>query len=297
MLELGLAVGLSLYMLFVLTKCFFRVDEGHVGVLITFGRAETTGKTLKTFPPGLHFKKPWQKAVVTSLKEQNLDLNKDEGGGNAMADDGTILRLDSFLRYAVVEKELYAYLFGLERPLEHVRGLFTCLLRNEIANFRPTAEQHAIDTANRFDFSREAGSYALIRRERKLLNERITGFCQDRINDRYGVRFNAVDLADILPPDEIADALNAVIHAQSLTDAKLFRAEGECHQRIIAAERGVGIAKTRAAAVAEEIIKLGDFLGELDRAKVLDAYVARRRDEVLGESRTMFYKETKEVAR
>ena len=69
MLELGLAVGLSLYMLFVLTKCFFRVDEGHVGVLITFGRAETTGKTLKTFPPGLHFKKPWQKAVVISLKE------------------------------------------------------------------------------------------------------------------------------------------------------------------------------------------------------------------------------------
>lgn len=71
----------------------------------------------------------------------------------------------------------------------------------------------------------------------------------------------------------------------------LFRAEGECQQRILAAERGVDIARARAAAVGLEIKKLAGYLAELEAKGVLDAYVARRRSEVLGESRAVFLKE------
>jgi regulator of protease activity HflC (stomatin/prohibitin superfamily) len=212
-----------------------------------------------------------------------------------MADDGTILRLDSFVRYVPVKEELYEFLFGLERPLEHITGLFTCLLRNEIANFRDRGTQEmASGEANlsvRFDFASQAGSYALIRRERKLLNEHIEGFCRERIDNRYGVRFNAVDLADILPPDELADALNAVIQARSEADRHLHEAEGACQQRVLAAERGVSIAAARSQAIETEIRKICSFLDELDRKGVLAAYVARRRAEVTSESRTLFLKE------
>jgi regulator of protease activity HflC (stomatin/prohibitin superfamily) len=295
MLTAGIALGLVLYGVFVLYRCSFKVEEGHLAVLTTFGRAETTDgkKHLKTYGPGMHWKMPWQKAKDVSMKEQTLDLNAEEGGGTAMADDGTILRLDSFVRYVPVEKELYEFLFGLERPLDHIRGLFTCLLRNEIANFRGAAtEARASQTlTQRFDFAQQAGSYALIRRERKLLNEHIESFCQERIDDRYGVHFNAVDLADILPPDELAEALNAVIQANSEAEAMLFRAEGECQQRILAAERGVSIAKARSGAVEVEIRKLASYLAELDEKGVLDSYVARRKHEVLGESRALFLKE------
>lgn len=297
MIETGFIVGVLLYLAYISYRCSFRVEEGHLAVLVTFGKAETEDgkKQLRTYGPGIHFKKPWQRAIIVSMKEQSLDLNKEEGGGTAMAADGTILRLDSFVRYVPVKKELYEFLFGLERPLEHITGLFTCLLRNEIANFRGSGtEAQASDESNlalRFDFAQQAGSYALIRRERKLLNDRIHSFCREKIDDRYGVHFNAVDLADILPPDELADALNAVIQAQSEAEARLFRAEGECQQRILAAERGVAIAKARAAAAETEVKKLADYLVELDRAGVLEAYVARRRAEVLGESRTTFLKE------
>ncbi len=292
MLLTGIALGLAVYALIVLARCSFRVEEGHLAVLTTFGRADTADgkRLLKTHGPGIHGKKPWQKVVTVSMKEQTLDLNAEEGGGMAMADDGTILRLDSFVRYVPVEKELYELLFGLERPLDHITGLFTCLLRNEIANFRGAAKPDAT-VAERFDFAQQAGSYALIRRERKLLNEHIEAFCKERIDNRYGVRFNAVDLADILPPDELADALNAVIQASSEAEAMLFRAEGECQQRILAAERGVDIARARAAAVGLEIKKLAGYLAELEAKGVLDAYVARRRSEVLGESRAVFLKE------
>jgi regulator of protease activity HflC (stomatin/prohibitin superfamily) len=294
MLTAGIALGLVLYGLFVFYRCSFKVEEGHLAVLTTFGRAETTDgrKRLKTYASGMHWKLPWQKAVDVSMKEQTLDLNAEEGGGTAMADDGTILRLDSFVRYVPVEKELYEFLFGLERPLDHIRGLFTCLLRNEIANFRGAIEAtHSQSLAQRFDFAQQAGSYALIRRERKLLNERIESFCKEQIDDRYGVHFNAVDLADILPPDELADALNAVIQSNSEAEALLFRAEGECQQRILAAERGVNIAKARSGAIEIEIRKLAGYLAELEDKGVLDSYVARRRSEVLGESRALFLKE------
>lgn len=294
MLTTGIALGLVLYGVFILYKCSFKVEEGHLAVLTTFGRAETTDgkKAVKTYGSGMHWKMPWQKAVDVSMKEQTLDLNAEEGGGTAMADDGTILRLDSFVRYVPVEKELYEFLFGLERPLDHIRGLFTCLLRNEIANFRGAHETtHSQTLAQRFDFAQQAGSYALIRRERKLLNERIESFCKNSIDDRYGVHFNAVDLADILPPDELADALNAVIQANSEAEGLLFRAEGECQQRILAAERGVSIAKARSGAVEVEIRKLASYLAELEDKGVLDSYVARRKSEVLGESRALFLKE------
>lgn len=295
MFEIGLVVGLSIALVYGFSRCTFRVEEGHVAVLVAFGRAGTLDglRKLKTHGPGLHWKKPWERVVSVSMKEQTLDLNREEGGGTAMADDGTILRLDSFVRYVPVPGELYEFLFGLERPLDHITGLFTCLLRNEIANFRgrepKTNGQPSL--ATRFDFASQAGSYALIRRERKLLNERIESFCRQKIDDRYGVRFNAVDLADILPPDELADALNAVIQAKSEADARVHRAEAECQQRILAAERGVAIAAARSQAIETEIKKLASFLEELDRKGVLEAYVARRRTEVTSEARTLFLKE------
>ena len=301
MLLLGLTIGLVICALAVAFRCAFRVEEGHLAVLVTFGRAETKGgkHKLVTYGPGLHQKKPWQKVVSVSIKEQNLDLNAEEGGGTAMADDGTILRLDSFVRYVPVEDVLYEHLFGVERPLDHITGLFTCLLRNEIANFRGPApaagEEGAEEPAalsTRFDFAGQAGSYAQIRRERRLLNERIQQFCHAKIDNRYGVRFVAVDLADILPPDELADALNAVMQAQSESEALLFRAEGECQQRILASEKGVRIARTRANAIEIEINGLAGFLDDLEARGVLDAYVARRRAEVTSESRALFLKET-----
>ena len=293
MLLLGFAIGTAICVVVLGFRSTFRVEEGHLAVLVTFGRAETSdGKhKLITYGPGLHKKMPWQKVRAVSIKEQNLDLNAEEGGGMAMADDGTILRLDSFVRYVPVEEVLYEHLFGVERPLEHITGLFTCLLRNEIANFRGQQDEDEAPLSTRFDFAVQAGSYALIRRERKLLNDRIQHFCHEKIDNRYGVRFVAVDLADILPPDELADALNAVMQAQSESEGMLFRAEGECQQRILAAERGIRIARTRAGAVEIEIGGLAGFLDELETRGVLDAYVERRRAEVAGESRALFLKE------
>jgi regulator of protease activity HflC (stomatin/prohibitin superfamily) len=291
---LGLLVGLSLYAVRLIGRCAFRVEEGHVAVLSSFGAVERADGQLRTFGPGLHWRWPWQRSTVVAVMEQNLDLSGKEGGRTAMADDGTVLRFDSILRYVPLERELYTFLFGMRKPLEHITWLFTCLLRNEIANFKTTevASGTALQTPGpSFDFSTHAGSYALIRRERKRLNSVIEKVAAAQIGERYGVQFNAVDLTDVLPPDELADALNAVIHAQTEAETDFFRAQADCQQRVLAAERGVEIARARAAAAATEIDHIGRHLGELERGGTLDDYVKRRRAEILSESRTVYLKE------
>jgi len=305
-LLIGLAVGAFVYLLLLLNRSYVRVDEGFAAVVVTFGAAERDGDRLLTRGPGLHFKWPWQRVILVNMKEQNLDLAGEEGGSTAMAEDGTILRFDSILRYEPVQSALGEFLFGLRTPLEHITGLFTCLLRNEIANFRPTASRpHSrVDEAphtgddypedgrpsslNPREFATQGGSFALIRRERGRLNASLESFARAQVGERYGVRFNAVDLIDILPPDELDAALNAVMQAQTEADAHYFRAESECQQRVLAAARGVTIAKNRAEAIEKEIDVIRASLATLHAEGTLRAYVERRRDEVLGEARTTF---------
>jgi regulator of protease activity HflC (stomatin/prohibitin superfamily) len=231
---------------------------------------------------------------LVSIKEQSLDLSGEKGGKLAMTDDGTVLRLDSILRYVPDEKNIDHFLFGMKAPLEHITALFTCLLRNKIANFRETAvrsDEAAVSIRSLgFAVDDSIGSYALIRRERRQLNKRIEEFCEREIGHRYGVKFQGVDLTDILPPDELSEALNAVMNAHSEAETQYFQAESACHHRVVAAREGIAISERRAQAVENEIKKLGEYLIELKRRGQLGAYVQRRRAEVLAESRTLYVK-------
>jgi regulator of protease activity HflC (stomatin/prohibitin superfamily) len=296
MTTIGFAIGLVLYLGFITTRCFFRVNEGHVAVLTSFGAVVRAGGgkegRVEIHGPGLHRKLPWQHPHDVSVKEQNLDLSGEKGGRSVMAQDGTVLRVDSILRYAPVEEELEQYLFGLRAPREHITGLFSCLLRNEIANFGPASTAVVAGerpTAMKIHTGDDVtSSYAVILRERRALNQRIEKFCHDRIEKGYGVRFRAVDLTDILPPDELADALNAVLNTETDWHGRYARAEAECRQRVVAAQRGVDIASARAEAVQTEIGKLAGFLDELQRQGVLAMYLRRRRAEVHSEARSTF---------
>jgi regulator of protease activity HflC (stomatin/prohibitin superfamily) len=278
MLTTGLILGLLAYLLTLIPRCAFRIAEGHVGVVTSLGaalRSSDGPKRLRLFTPGLHFKAPWQKARSVPLMEEIIDLSGTQGARTAMAEDGTVLRLDAVLRYLPVSDHLYNFVFDLRSPKEHITTLFTCLLRNEIANFRPQPNQPETP----------GGSYALLRRERGKLNREIMAYCQNEIGPQYGLRFSAVDLIDIRPPEELDEALNAAVHAQMEAESAYSHAEATAQRRVIAAREGVDIAKTKAAAAEQEILTLALHLGELDKAKTLDLYLARRSAEVLSQSR------------
>jgi len=279
MLIIGLALGLVLTAARALWGSFFRVEEGHVAAVTRFGRALKLGGRLRVYGSGLHRKAPWDVVHRVCVMEQGVELAGDEDGRTAMASDGTVLRLESILRYTPDAEALDAFLFRLRAPVEHITGLYTCLLRNEIAGFTNAGQQAATE---------DEGSYALLRRERTSLARRIDAFCRERIGVKYGVKNCAVELVDVLPPDELAVALNAVIQARAEAGTHVAHAEADSRRRALAAEQGIAIAAARAKAVEIEMDTLGEVLANLKTAGTLGDYVARREAEVLSESKTLF---------
>lgn len=275
---IGLVVGVLVALVGVAARCLFRVEEGHVAVVTRFGRAlRDSSGALRTWRPGLHLKAPFDRVHDESAKERLLDLSGENAGTSAMAKDGTVLRFDSHLRYRVPEQGLERWVFGLERPIEHTVGMFTCVVRNEIAGF--SAQSGAEDVT---------GSYSTVLRERRRLNDKIADFVRERASSHYGLEFHGVDLVDVLPPDELAKALNAVMQARSEADAEFARAEASAKRRELAAHHGVEVARDKAEAAEIELRGLASFLAELDRHGTLDAYVKRRRAEVVSQSKTLF---------
>ena len=129
-------------------------------------------------------------------------------------------------------------------------------------------------TALPLELPAEAGSYASgPASERQQLNGRISEFCKSYLGDHYGIEFRAVDLTDMLPPDELADALNAMMRAHSEAAAHYARAEASCSQRVLAAERGVEIARSSAGAVEEEMTQLASYLDQMHKSGTLDLYL------------------------
>ena len=294
MLTIGIVLGTLLLIALLVARSYVYVAEGEVAVLTRFGRAvrESDG-TLRVLTAGLHRKLPWDHLLRVSIKEQSVELAGDEDR-TVMTNDGIVIRYQSALRFAPLNDKLEHYLFGLARPIEHMVGTFTCLLRNEIANFQsPPPHTSSATGLSRLTTAEQLiddslGAYALIRRERKALNSRVTDFGKRLVGDQFGVRLEAIDVMNFEPPDELREALNTVVQAKNDVDAALFRAEGECQQRLLAAKKGVEIAQDRARAIEVEMITLGEKLGELFRTKVLDDYVSRRRAEVLSESRQVY---------
>ncbi|MEW5740022.1 MAG: SPFH domain-containing protein [Myxococcota bacterium] len=288
MVVLGAAIGVALFVVWMLKDCFFRVEEGQVAVVSRFGGAlrGPDGK-LRTFGPGLHAKWSFDVVHLVSLREQLVTLSGEKGGEPIMLNDGNVIRLDAMMRYHVEKDGLEQYVFGMLHPQEHLTGLFTCLMRNEVANVKapPVKGQSLAVTDD------AGGAYALIRRERQLVNQRIADFARQSLGDRYGVRFNAIDVTDLHPPDELADALNAVMSARAAADELRFRAESECAQRVLSAEKGVAIARLKAEAVEEEMKALGAHLATLEKQGVLDEYVKRRKAEVLADVRTVYLRD------
>jgi regulator of protease activity HflC (stomatin/prohibitin superfamily) len=106
--------------------------------------------------------------------------------------------------------------------------------------------------------------------------------------EEYGIIVTSVDLLQIDPPEELIDALNAVVTAESEVKALISRTELQTQQRVLSAEQAVEIANARALATEVEIRTVGLELATLADQGVLRDYVARRQDEVMGGSRRVY---------
>ena len=271
----GLAIGVALVALYGFWRGAFRVDNGTVGVLTVFGKFVTDEHgAVRTFPPGLHGKAPWAHPNVLSLAERSLAFDDKNTAIEALAADGTRIRVNARLRFKVDEARAARFLADSKDAIEHLAGLFQLTVREQVARFAQRAE--------------ELSAYTALRLRMSELQLRIQDAMKGTAHEEYGIVVVAVDLIQIDPPEELIDALNAVITAESEANALVARTELSSQQRTLAAEQAVAIANARALAVESEIRTVGGELAILADQGVLRDYVARRRIELLGGSRRVY---------
>lgn len=275
-ITIGITFSLFSMLAIAFMRSFFRIEEGHKALLTTFGQLKTQNGKTKIFSSGLHSKLPWQKVHEFSVMEKIMNIREDGRELELLARDGTLLRMTPLVRFKFRETDAESFIFGIQSPLSHLRELFRSIMSNEVARFGKK--------------DNEDGSYAEIRRNRNRLNEMAR---TPRLNDfwkKYGVDLQSVDVTEILPPADLARALNSVQKVEAEYETLLKRVQAECEQQVSFAHRSVEIAKTRAEALETEINVMGETVENLKRDGTLASYVKRRQDEAAAGSKTLYMK-------
>lgn len=302
--QIGILAGLIgwLAVRFVLT-CLFTVDPNERAVKTVLGKAQRIGDatTLDSplgeqltddernrysypqvrviTPGGPYFKWPWEQVYKVSVATDTVNMAKDFEVPSANA-KGTILQavtkdqldtgLEGQIRYRVSDANLYAYLFGVQKPVSHVMGYFVAVLRERIANFEAPRTAMSQDDAGAM-----AGiSINDIRKHMRVLNETMERECKSA-EARYGVILDASLITGIEPPGDVEPALAAINTAHNQVSSDISLAHAGADQRIVQSRRAVEIETLKAQAEVSPLLALAEQLSTLKKngAGVLASYL------------------------
>ena len=279
----GMVVGFIAWfvMRYILTS-FYTVDQNERAVKTVFGRAERVGEAMTANSPlgevlseeqkqrynypqvrviqpgGPYFKWPWEKIHKVSIATQTINMAQDAEDPRANS-AGTLLEavtkdqlntgLTGQMRYRVAESNLYAYLFGVKRPILHVMGYFVSVLRERIASFvapKPDEERGA-------EMSVVTGvSINDLRKNLRDLNEHMD---RESLSSpvRYGIALDASLITEIDAPTEVESAMAAINTAHNQVSSDISLAQASADQKIVQSKRAVEIETLKAQAEVEPL--------------------------------------------
>lgn len=210
---------------------------------------ERLGKYQKTWAAGLRLKLPFIDRVANRvmLKEQLLDTPPQP----VITKDNVTMQIDAVVYYRVFNSELYTY--GINRPVEALGNLTATTLRNIIGDLTLDDTLTSRDTINI--------------QMRQIL---------DKETDPWGLRIIRVEVRNIIPPQDIREAMEkqmraererreTLLQAEGHKQAAITRAEGDKQAMILAAEgeRDARIAKAEGEAKAIFLKKKAEAEGLL----------------------------------
>jgi regulator of protease activity HflC (stomatin/prohibitin superfamily) len=288
---------------------FFTVDQSERAVKVRLGRAvrlagepttregpvsEGLARTdedryvypqLEVIPPGgPYFKWPWERVIKVSVATQTLNMAYDpeapganQGGTvlDAVTKDQLNTGLTGQLRYRVSEQNLYAYLFGVKKPIAHVMGYFISILRERIASFEAPPPPVVEGTLEAVEATAVSGvSINDLRKNLRDLNEHMDRECRGSLS-RYGIVLDASLITGIDPPEEVEGALAAINTAHNHVSSDISLAQAAADQKIVQSRRAVEIETLKAQAEVEPLTAMAAQLTLLQRSGpgALAAYV------------------------
>ena len=291
----GCAIGAAFWFLArYLAGGLYTVDQNERAVKTIFGRADRIPDVttlddpisehlrpdereryvypqVRVIPPGgPYFKWPWERVYKVSIATQTLSMafdpeNPEANNGGQMLEAVTKDQLNTGLtgqiRYRVSECNLYAYLFGVKRPISHVMGYFVSVLRERIANFE--APKNAVSENDPVVSSAVIGiSINDLRKNLRDINEHMDRECLSSAA-RYGMVLDASLITGIDPPPDVESALAAINTAHNQVSSDISLAQAGADQKIEQSKRAVEIETLKAEAEVEPLRQLNAQLAEL----------------------------------
>ena len=287
---------------------FYTIDQNERAVKTVFGRAERIeGKTILDDPiadklrpeerarynypqvrviqpGGPYFKWPWEKIHRVSIATQTVnmafdpelpDMNKGGTMLEAVTKDQLNTGLEGQIRYRVSERNLYAYLFGVKKPIVHVMGYFVSILRERIASFEAPNRAELAEGDQPADLTVMGGiSINDLRKNLRDINEHMDLECQTSAA-RYGIVLDASLITNIDPPQEVESALAAINTAHNQVSSDISLAQASADQKIVQSKRAVEIETLNAQAEVEPLTALANQLAALKKSgpEVLETYL------------------------
>ena len=305
-MAVGIIIGLVAWFLVrYLVAGLYTVDQNERAVKTIFGRADRLPKTTLedpfaeylredersryTYPQvrviqpgGPYFKWPWERIHKVSLATQtiNMALDPDDPTANkggkeldAVTKDQLNIGLTGQIRYRVCERNLYAFLFGVKRPIVHVMGYFVSVLRERIANFEAPARVNLLPDVAVGAAALAAPDSSIVigvsindlRKNLRDLNEVMDRECLSA-EARYGITFDASLITGIDPPPEVESALAAINTAHNHVSSDISLAQASADQKIVQSHRAVEIETLKAQAEVEPLKALAAQLSALKRS-------------------------------
>ena len=202
-IEFLVVISFIVLVLILLASCIKIVPQAHALVI------ERLGAYQGTWGVGLHFKVPFLDRVAKRviLKEQVVDFAPQP----VITKDNVTMRIDTVVYFQITDPKLFAY--GVERPIMAIENLTATTLRNIIGDL----ELDETLTS------------------RELINTKMRASL-DVATDPWGIKVNRVELKNIIPPQQIQDAMEKQAKAERERRAAVTQAEGEKTATVLVAQ-------------------------------------------------------------
>lgn len=194
---------LLVLVLWLIIKSIKIVEQGQEHTLLRLGRYH------RTLTPGFNLIVPFYERVgyKINMRERFLDVPKQE----IITKDNALATVDGVVYFQVINSAKAAYA---------VDDLDSAIMNLSMTNLRTVMGSMLLDDL----FS-----------ERDLINTRLLSTI-DKATDPWGVKVTRVEIKDISPPQELADAMAQQMKAERLRRAQILEAEGLRQSEILRAE-------------------------------------------------------------
>ncbi|MDO4466668.1 MAG: SPFH domain-containing protein [Bacillota bacterium] len=249
-----LMILLILIIVSLLVSCVVIVPQGMCYVI------EYLGQYKETWQAGLHFKLPiiYRIARRISIKEQVADFPPQ----SVITKDNVTMKIDTVVYFKVFNSELFTY--GVENPLMALENLTATTLRNIIGDLELDQTLTSRDTVNT---------------QMKTIIDEAT--------DAWGLKVSRVELKNIIPPEEIRNAMEkqmkaerekrqTLLEAEAHKESSITRAQGDKEALVIRAlaDKEAKIAKAQAEAEAIRLVYEAEAKGiEMLKQANMDANI------------------------